>query len=128
MTTDPDRAWAPENVEYWTAARDGRLLVRTCDDCVRPHYYPRGRCPFCAGFNTRWVGSPGRGTVYSFTVMRRMFPSYIPAYVALDEGITLLTHLVDCDPETVRIGQPVSVTFRPVDDGRMAPMFTPSAP
>lgn len=126
MNPDPDLAWSPENVAFWQAAREGRLLVRRCQRCGKPHYYPRPRCPFCASFDTVWEDASGRGAIYSFTINRRAAPLYVPAYVTLEEGVTMLSNLVDCDPEALSIGQSVRVVFREVEDGRVAPMFTPT--
>jgi len=118
---------SPENLAFWEAAGEGRLLVRRCTHCERPHYYPRAHCPFCASSKTEWEVASGLGEIYSFSVIRRATPIYIPAYVTLSEGVTMLTNIVDCDPEGLRIGLPVRVTFRAVADGRQAPMFTPVA-
>jgi uncharacterized OB-fold protein len=120
----PDES--PENTEFWAAARDGRLLVRHCDSCGQPHWYPRTLCPFCMG-ETRWKTASGRGTVYSYSVTRRAGPTpFCMAYVTLDEGITMMTRIVDCDLDTVRIGQRVALTFTPTDNGAPVPTFRPA--
>lgn len=127
MSEAADTAWSPENTAYWAAAREGRLLVKRCTDCGKPHYYPRAHCPFCSSPETVWESASGAGIIHSFTVVRRADPIYCPAYVTLAEGITMITHIVDCDPETLAIGQPVQVVFQEAEDGRMVPMFTPAA-
>jgi uncharacterized protein len=38
----------------------------------------------------------------------------------------MLTNVVDCDTETVRIGQPVTVVFQETDNGPPVPMFKPA--
>jgi hypothetical protein len=38
----------------------------------------------------------------------------------------MLTNVVDCDLDTLRIGQRVKVCFKPADGGGMIPMFTPA--
>jgi uncharacterized OB-fold protein len=68
----------------------------------------------------------GRGEIYSVSVTRRAGPTpYAIAYVRLDEGITMLTNIVDCDLDSLRIGQRVRVVFKPAEDGTMIPMFAP---
>lgn len=116
----------PDNAEFWAASREGRLLVRHCDDCGQPHWYPRTLCPFCMG-KTHWRASAGRGTIYSYSITRRgAGPTpYCIAYVALDEGVTMMTQIVDCDFETVRIGQRVELRFSPSDGGAPVATFTP---
>jgi uncharacterized OB-fold protein len=110
---------------YWSAARDGVLKIKRCTACAKPHFYPRPLCPFCLG-DTEWVAASGLGTIYSVTVVRRAGPiPYALAYVALDDGVTMLTNIVDCDLDSLRIGQRVKVCFKPVDGGTL-PMFTPA--
>jgi hypothetical protein len=45
-------------------------------------------------------------------------------------GVRLATLLVDCDPESLRVGQPVRVVFRPLpfpgEPEVVAPLFTPA--
>jgi uncharacterized OB-fold protein len=38
----------------------------------------------------------------------------------------LLTNLVDCDFERLKIGDPVRVVFKSAADGESIPMFTPT--
>ncbi|CAJ95204.1 DNA-binding protein [Cupriavidus necator] len=114
----------PDNAEFWAAAREGRLLVKHCDSCGKPHWYPRPLCPFCMG-STHWKEASGRGTIYSFSVTRRAGPTpYCIAYVKLDEGVTVMSHIVDCDLDTVRIGQKVVLRFAPSEGGAPVPTFT----
>ncbi|WP_349604828.1 OB-fold domain-containing protein [Cupriavidus sp. DF5525] len=114
----------PDNTEFWAAAREGRLLVRHCDSCGKPHWYPRTLCPFCLG-TTHWKQASGRGTIYSYSVTRRAGPMpFCMAYVKLDEGVTMMTQIVDCDLDTVRIGQQVLLRFAPSDGGAPLPTFT----
>ena len=51
---------------------------------------------------------------------------YVVALVALDDGVRLMTNLVDVDPDDVRIGQRVEVAWEPLSDGRHLPQFRPS--
>ncbi|MGU7784799.1 Zn-ribbon domain-containing OB-fold protein [Burkholderia sp. PU8-34] len=116
----------PEALPFWEAARDGRLLVKRCRDCNDTHYYPRDICPHCLSANTEWIESTGRGTIYSCSTMGRDATRYTLAYVTLDEGVTMLTNLVDCDPATLAIGQRVRVVFKPSDGDYPVPMFAPA--
>jgi uncharacterized protein len=124
--TIPAPPVTPETRPFWDAAVSGRLVIKRCTACGRPHHYPRTICPFCWSDRTEWVPTSGRGTIYSFSVMRRAPVPYAIAYVTLDEGVTLMTNIVGCDLEAIRIGQPVQVVFRPTDGGPPVPMFTPA--
>ena len=114
-----------ENQPFFDAAREGKLLIKRCLDCNELHYYPRALCLFCASARTEWLAAQGRGTIYSFSVMRRTQPPYAIAYVRLEEGVTVLTNLVDCDFDRLRIGDAVRVVFQPKGE-EIIPMFTPA--
>ena len=81
---------------YWAAAHDGRLVIQRCERCGARQLYPRDRCLVCRG-PVEWVEASGRGTVYSYTVIRqnyaRPFRDWIPYVVALvdlEEGVGLV--------------------------------------
>jgi uncharacterized OB-fold protein len=116
----------PEIKPFFDAAAQGKLLVKRCTACGERHHYPRAICPFCGSDKTEWQDASGRGTIYSYSVMRRASPPYALAYVTLDEGPTIMTNLVDCDFDKLRIGQKVRVVFTPTDGGPPVPMFTPA--
>ena len=116
----------PETKRFWEAAAQGQLLLKKCGDCGEVHYYPRALCPFCGSDRTDWQPASGRGTVYSWSVMRRAETPYAIAYVTLDEGVTMMTNIVDCDLDGIRIGQPVRVVFKPTAGGPPLPAFTPA--
>ncbi len=116
----------PATEPYFAAAKEGVLRIRRCTACSKPHWYPRPVCPFCTG-DTEWVDSPGSGSIYSVSVTRRAGPiPYAIAYVTLDEGVTMLSNIVDCDLDTLRIGQRVKVCFKPAEGGGAVVMFTPA--
>jgi uncharacterized OB-fold protein len=120
----PDQS--PETKPYWDAAAKGRLLIKKCNACGEPHFYPRSICPFCFSADTVWVEASGKGTIYSYSVMRRVPVPYVVAYVTLAEGPTMISNIVDCDVNAVKIGQAVKVTFKPSDGGPPVPMFMPA--
>lgn len=123
----PEPPVNPENQRYFDAAARGELLVGKCDGCGEYHFYPRVICPFCFSDHTRWVPARGTGTLYTFSTMHRGAPvPYTIAYVTLDEGVTMLTNIVDCDPADVAIGQRMRVVFRTTAAGVSVPCFTPA--
>jgi uncharacterized OB-fold protein len=116
----------PETTAFWEAAARGRLLLKKCLACSQAHYYPRALCPFCGSDRTEWQAASGLGSIYSWSVMRRAEVPYAIAYVTLEEGITMMTNIVDCDLDGIRIGQRVRVVFKPTDGGPPVPAFTPA--
>ncbi len=121
-----------ETQAYWDGAARGELVVQRCAACGTHRHYPRALCPTCHAAEHQWVRVSGRGSVYSFSIVRRA-PSpafatlvpYVVALIALDEGPHLLSHIVGIDPNAVRIGMPVMVAFEAVGDGVMLPVFAP---
>ena len=59
--------------------------------------------------------------------MKRAPEVYAIAYVTLEEGPTMMTNIVECDYDSVAIGDKVQVTWRPTqDDGPPYPVFKPA--
>ena len=115
-----------ETKAYWDGANEGKLLLKRCTACSKTHFYPRVICPHCQSSATEWYEGAGTGTIYSYSVMRRGEVPYVIAYVTLAEGVTMMTNIVDCDPDSVAIGQAVEVTFKDAEDGQSVPLFTPA--
>jgi uncharacterized OB-fold protein len=117
----------PGTEPYWEGATQGKLMLKACRACQRVHHYPRVLCPYCFSDETEWRPAAGTGKIYTFSVMRRAPEPYVIAYVTLDEGVSMMTNIVDCDLDTVAIDQKVRVVFKPSDGGPPVPMFTPAA-
>lgn len=114
-----------ETQRFWDAARDGRFVLPVCAACGKAHWYPRAICPFCDSARIEWRAASGNGTIYSFSIMRRAKEPYVIAYVTLAEGPTLMTNIVDCDCDALRIGDEVTVLFEPTEGGPPVPVFKP---
>jgi uncharacterized OB-fold protein len=115
--------------EFWKAAADHRLVLPRCNRTGQ-YFFPPERCvPGTDSTDWGYVESGGRGTVYTFSVVHRPVSSdfeapYVLAVVDLDEGVPVLTNIVECAPEAVRVGMPVEVTFLDVDGGSL-PVYRP---
>ena len=121
-----------ESKGFWEACRRHELYLQRCRACSTLRHYPRALCPQCLSSDTEWVRASGRATVYTFTVthqnqgpgFRDELP-YVLAYVTLDEGVQMLTNIVGCPVDSVRIGMPVEVTFDDVNEEIAIPRFKP---
>jgi uncharacterized OB-fold protein len=107
-----------ENGAFWTGGRDGELLIIRCTSCGYWIHPPTPRCPKCLSDAVEPQAVSGRGTVYSYTINRQAwFPGLevpcVIAMVELDEqpGLRLMTNIVDCPTEEVKIDMPVEVAF-----------------
>ena len=114
---------------WFAACREGRLLLQRCARCGRFQFYPRTICASCGAADPDWVESRGVGSIASFTVVRRAISRayvapYVVALVDLAEGPRMMTQIVGCEPEDLRIGRPVRVRFEPWADDVLMPVFT----
>lgn len=122
----PSVPMTPGVEPYWEGAKAGKLMMRSCNKCGKLHYYPRGVCPHCMSTDLAWKEMKGTGTVYTYSVMRAAKPAYVIAYVTLDEGLSMMTNIVDVEPEKVKIGQKVKVVFKSTENGGKLPCFAPA--
>jgi uncharacterized OB-fold protein len=118
---------------FWAATERRELVLPWCTTCGQAFWYPRPVCPRCLRPDIEWRPASGRGEVYAVSVMHRpAHPGmadrvpYAVALVDLDEGVRLLTNVVEVDAEEVRIGMEVEVTWEPMSDGRNLPVFAPA--
>jgi uncharacterized protein len=134
MTGQPrDLSSAPEfTLPFWEALAGGRLLVPECTACGRRFFTPEPLCIHCGSARWQWVPSPGSGTVYSVSVVHQPVNDahqvpFALVIADLDDGWTMLTHVVGCAPDEVRIG--MRIRFDPdAARSRMLPLFRPADP
>lgn len=122
---NPDRY--PDAEPFWAAIREGRLLIKRCPACGKPHFYPRPHCPFCGHGTTEWETASGRGTIYSWTIWRGAPRPMAIAIVELAEGPRLSTVIVNADVHALAIGAEVVLTTIPGEGGQPVPAFTTPA-
>ncbi|MBX5458088.1 MAG: Zn-ribbon domain-containing OB-fold protein [Thermogemmatispora sp.] len=119
----------PESAPYWEGIQQGELRLQLCTACQRHIFYPRSLCPHCHSDRLAWVSASGRGTIYSYTIVHRAFgpfaaeAPFIIAIVELEEGVRLMTRLIDAPRERVRIGAAVQVSFEQVSGRPPLPFF-----
>ncbi|MDQ8704603.1 Zn-ribbon domain-containing OB-fold protein [Streptomyces sp. LHD-70] len=117
---------------YWDAAAEGKLLLRRCGACGRTHHYPREFCPYCWNdTEVRWVEAEGAATLYTWSVVHRNdLPPfggrtpYVAAVVDLAEGPRMMTEVVECPEERLRVGMELRVAFR-AEGEMVVPVFRP---
>lgn len=115
---------------YWAAAREQRLVIQHCRSCGHYQFYPRAFCTHCLSEDIEWAPACGQGHIYTFTICR-IAPSpafqaalpYAVAVVELQEGVRLLTNIVDSDISRISVGAAVTVCFERIDDDCTLPQF-----
>ena len=121
-----DPALAP----FFAAAKEGRLVVQRCARCGTLRFPPRELCTSCLSTDVEWAHVSGRGEVFSFNVMHQIYhPAfakevpYAVVVVKLAEGPKMISNVVDCPVDEIRIGMPVEAVFEPVTDAITLPKF-----
>lgn len=117
---------------FWEAARERHLLYQVCGDCGGVVFFPRHHCPGCMGENVEWRDSGGRGVVYTFSIVRKSRDPrfggrtpYCVAWIDLDEGFRMMSNVVNADPDKIRIGMSVQVTWAQSGEW-LLPVFEPA--
>ena len=111
-----------DSAPFWAGLRSHELRILRCVECRTFVHPPQASCPKCLSLDLDAEVVSGRGSVYSFTVVNREFapgikPPYVAALVDLVEqdGLRLVTNLVNVTIADVRIGMPVRVVFHDIE-------------
>lgn len=119
-----------DSAEYFKAAAEGRLVFQKCKHCEAVQFPPRHHCTTCWEADLDWVESSGKGTVETFTIVRRApLPAYkdkvpyVIASIITSEGPRMITSLSGETALDVKVGDAVSVTFEAGVDGDILPVF-----
>ncbi len=118
------------NLPFWEAAKRGELRMQRCLDCGHIRYPIGPVCTDCLSERTEWVQLSGRGRVFAYCVFYQLYnPAFkedIPynvAIIQLDEGPRMISNVVGCNNEEVKIGDRVGVVFDPVTEDVSIPRF-----
>ncbi|HVN87728.1 MAG TPA: Zn-ribbon domain-containing OB-fold protein [Candidatus Binatia bacterium] len=122
-----------DNAGFWDGCRQHELRIQQCRGCGIVRHPPRPMCPQCNRLEYEWIKASGLATVYSFTIVHGptlpVFQARAPhnvAVVQLDEGPFLVTNIVDCAADQLRIGVRVAVVFEDVSAEVTLPRFRPA--
>lgn len=115
---------------FWDGLRLQELRFQRCGSCGRAVHSPSTICSNCWSTSLSWEVSSGRGEVYSWTVVRRPISRefevpYAPVIIDMAEGWQMLSSLVGCADDEIRIGMPVQVIFHVIEGDFVLPYFEP---
>ena len=125
---EPDEVSAP----FWDAAAREELRIQRCRRSGRFMHPPQRLCLCCGEDDLEFAPVSGKGTIYSFTVMRDQRVQgftdrvpYISAFVELDEQplLILVCNLLGAREEDVEIGRRVEVAFERLTPEITLPQF-----
>jgi uncharacterized OB-fold protein len=111
----------PRTAPFFDGAARGELAVPRCDSCGAWNWFPPERCTRCGSDRLTWTATSGRGSLFSWAVVRRPFlPAFaamvpfVTALVAIDEDpqVRIVTYVVDAPPEDLHAEMPLRAVFR----------------
>jgi uncharacterized OB-fold protein len=129
--------------QFWSAARENRLVVQSCADCGTLHFPPRQFCSECRSSRHEWRDVSGKGRIWSWVVAHGptlpAFAEFTPYPVVVVElaepsSLRMVGNLVanagapinSVPPEQISIGMPVEVCFHSIDERVTLPLWCPA--
>lgn len=110
---------------FWKGVDQSKLLAQCCSQCETLRHPPAPMCACCQSVAWEARELSGRGKVYSWLISKHPTKADVAprtvVLVDLEEGLRLVSNIVA--GESVRIGDPVRITFGEVDGAKL-PMFT----
>jgi hypothetical protein len=121
--------------EFYGWCTHHELRFQRCTECGAWRHVPREMCAECGSWSWEWAKSSGRGKVFTWTVATRpMHPAFpadvpcTPVVIELEEGVRLVSEVVDCPPEELEIGMAVEVQYQDVTPELALPKFGRAQP
>ena len=118
------------NGEFYRFCRQHELRFQRCQACGTWRHMPRESCQACGSFDWTWEPVAGTGEVFSWTVIHRaLHPGfsedlpYAAVVVELQEGVRIVSHVLDLPVDQLRVGLPVRVVFDDVTPEVTLPKF-----
>ncbi|RZL86561.1 MAG: Zn-ribbon domain-containing OB-fold protein [Variovorax sp.] len=119
---------------FWTAAKNGRLVLQKCERCATFNFHPKPWCIECGSRELAWTDAKPFGVVYSHTVSYSVamnspaWEAELPVVLCLidlDDGARMYGQVTDCKPADIRVGMRVEVHFEDISDEAGIPKFRP---
>ena len=118
-----------DDARFWSFVAAGELRLQRCKACGTLRHPPKPVCAACGATTSEWVPASGRGEIWARTVIH---PPTLPAFagrtpyaavvVRLEEGVFLVSNVLDRDPEAVVVGMPVEVVITEVEPELRLPL------
>lgn len=117
---------------FWTAAREGRLVMQKCSRCGTVNFHPKPWCIECGCRDIPWTEMKRTGTVYSYTVSTTVAMNFqgwerelpiVLALVDIDDGARMYAQVTGIDQDDIAVGMRVEAYFEPIGDDAGIPKF-----
>ena len=104
------------NAWFWAGVASRKLLIQRCASCGALRVPIAPMCSRCQSLAWDTVPAVGRGAILAWIVSRHPTEAdaaaRIVALVELEEGVRVVSNVVDADPSEVRNDLAVELTFR----------------
>ncbi len=120
------------SASFWEGCAQHELRIQECSACGHRRWPIGPVCTVCLSPEHTWVTLPGTGEVWSWIVYHQSFNKawepdlpYNVALIKVDGAHTMISNLVDVEPDAVHVGQRVEVVFEDATDAISIPKFRP---
>ncbi len=117
---------------FWDALKSHKFCLQKCAICGHVRFPVSPNCTDCLSDQWEWAEMSGKGKVWSFVEFYQRYHRgwedelpYNVAYVLIDEGLGLITNLVNVAREDIQIDMPVEVYFDDVTENVTLLKFKP---
>jgi uncharacterized OB-fold protein len=117
---------------FWDNAKKHKLTLKKCKDCGHIDHPPYLYCTNCHSDNSEWVEASGKGKLVAYAINTYMVPfpfwddmPYVVAMIDLDEGVRMISNIVECDHDQLKNGMELEVVFDDVSDEFTLPKWRP---
>jgi uncharacterized OB-fold protein len=120
---------------FWDGVARNQLMIQRCNACGMLIHEPLPFCRFCLSTDLGAAEVSGRAVLDTFTIVMQPYQPYfvgkVPynlSVVELEEQkhLKMVTNVVDCDNDDLKVGMPLVVTFREAVPGMTLPYFRPA--
>ncbi len=117
---------------FWDYCKRHELRMQKCRQCGYVRCPPSIVCPNCHSLEAEWVKLSGKGKVFSFTIFHYVYDKafandipYAVASIELEEGPRMVSNIVGCPLEDIKVDMPVEVYFEDISEQFALPKFKP---
>ena len=121
-----------ESEPFYRGAKDRKLMLVRCTGCGTWRMPGRGRCVDCWSEDWQWAEASGQGKLYSFGVMHQLYhPAFADALpynfavVELDEGPRIISNIIGCANDALRVDMPLIASYDDVSEETTLVRFKP---
>lgn len=117
---------------FWAAAREGKLVLQFDRKTGKPQFWPRPVSIHSGSTDQEWREVSGKGKLYAWTEVHvpvrglEELAPYVLAAVELDEGVRIMSRLINVTASELTPGMAVQVAWEQLSDEINLFVFEPT--